>query len=234
MSGVMEETGLWYLRQHRLFQGTCSEFLDSCRHVFVQRTFPPKTVLFTQGDDARVVYLVKLGKVRIARCTGDGKEVTLAILGRGDIFGEEVAFSNETVRTTQATVVEESLLCLAKMQDLVELVTKNPMLALNMVRYLEEKRQEAISAVEELVSLRVRDRIESLLNRLARDHGTETGDGLRIDLRLTHAEIASLVGSTRETVSVELGRLRRARVFTIVSGYFVLPVRERSAALEYL
>ena len=218
--------------QHRLFEGTCAEALESFGRIFVQRTYPAKTVLFAQGDDAQVVYLVKRGKIRIARSTDDGKEVTLSILGCGDIFGQEVAFSEETMRTVQATVIEESVLLLTRRHELVELVTGSPNLALNMFRYLEEKRQEAILAIEELVSLRVRDRIKNLLNRLAREHATETRGGLRIDFRLTHGEIACLVGSTRETVSVELGRLRRSGVFTVINGHFVLPRGAAHAARE--
>lgn len=221
-----QELTIWYLRQHGLFDGVNAEAMESCSHLFVQRTYAPKTVLFSEGDDARIVYLVKRGRVRIGRNSSDGKEVTLAILGRGDIFGEDVAFSERVTRSTRATVIEESVLCLAKMHELVELVTRNPMLSSNMARYLVRKREEAVAVIEELVTLRVSGRIERLLKRLARDHGVETANGICIDVRLTHAEIAALVGSTRETVSIEIGRLRRKGAFTVVGGHFVLPSAE--------
>ena len=63
---------------------------------------PKRTRVFDVGDPARIVYLVKSGKVRIARLTPDGKEVTVAVLGSGDIFGEETLFDATQPRSTVA------------------------------------------------------------------------------------------------------------------------------------
>jgi CRP/FNR family cyclic AMP-dependent transcriptional regulator len=217
------ENSVWYLRQHRLFAGTTDAVVRKSMHLFVQRTYEADSVLFEQGDAARIVYLVKRGKVRISRMNADGKDITLTILGPGDIFGEELIFQDNVLRTTQAKVIEQAYLCLSRMQDLFAILSRHPIVAINIARYLQGQRDAAVRAVEDLTFLKVTDRIMRLFERLGHDYGVADTRGIRIDLHLTHAEIASLVGSTRETVSLELGRLVRAgRIFSN-DGYFVIP-----------
>ncbi len=67
------ENPAWYLRQHPLFDGTSDAVVRDCVHLFVQRTYDPHSVLFEQGDAARIVYLVKRGKVRITRMNAEEK-----------------------------------------------------------------------------------------------------------------------------------------------------------------
>ncbi len=220
---IPAENAVWYLRRHRLFDGATDEVVRSCNHLFVRRTYAARAVLFEQGDPARIVYLVKRGKVRISRMTPDGKEITLAILGTGDMFGEEVVFTQDFARTTQATVIEEAYLCLARMQDLFAILSRHPVVAMNVAKYLQEQRDDAIATVEDLTCLKVPDRIVRLFERLATDHGVQHARGTRIDVRLTHAQIASLVGSTRETVSLELAHLVRAGRIASINGFYNLP-----------
>jgi CRP-like cAMP-binding protein len=156
-----------------------------------------------------MVYLLKRGKVRIGRLTEDGKEVMLALLGPGDLFGEEVVFE-APARTTIATCIEESLLCMARAPDLYGLLARHPILAVNIAKYLKEQRDDALSTVEDVAYLKVPDRLMKLLERLAAEYGAPTPQGTRIDVRLTQADLASLIGSTRETVSLELSQFERA------------------------
>lgn len=224
MSGnAPAENAVWYLRRHRLFESVSDSVITGCSHPFVQRTYPAKTVLFEQGDPARMVYLVKSGKVRISRLTADGKELTLAILGKGDIFGEELVFTPDVLRTTQATCLEDAYLCLSRMQDLFALLSRHPVIALNIAKYMQEQRDDALSAVEDLSSLKVPDRLVRLFERLAVDHGCPSPEGTRVEVRLTHAQIASLVGSTRETVTLELSKLVRSGRLRTDGTYFVVP-----------
>lgn len=96
---------------------------------------------------------------------------------------------------------------------------------MNMARFLHEQRDEAISTIEELSSLKVPERIARLFARLAEEHGVPEAGGTRIALRLTHADIASLVGSTRETVTLEVGKLRVAGRIATLGDEFFLPSR---------
>jgi CRP/FNR family cyclic AMP-dependent transcriptional regulator len=217
------ENAVWYLKRNRLFDRVNEDVVAGCSHLFVQREFPKRSVLFEQGDPARMVYLVKRGKVRISRVTEDGKEITVAVLGQGDLFGEEVVFTSDVERTTQATCIEDSYLCMSRMQDVFAIMSRNPLVALNIAKYLKEQRDDALAAMEEIALLKVPDRLLKLFARLAADHGVPANGGTRIDVRLTHAQIASLVGSTRETVSLELSNLVKAGRVAVEDHCFVVP-----------
>jgi CRP-like cAMP-binding protein len=84
------ENKVLFLKKSRLFERATDELVLSCEHYFMQKTFRKGAILFEQGDAAATVYLIKRGRVRIARHTPDGKVVTFSMLGPGDIFGEEV------------------------------------------------------------------------------------------------------------------------------------------------
>lgn len=209
------ENKVWYLKKSRLFERTGDEAIANCEHLFTQVPYRKRTLIFEQGDVGRFVYILKIGKVRIARATEDGKEITVAILGPGDLFGEEVVFS-EVVRTTFAVCLEDSLLCTARAEDLYGLMTRHASLAMNVAKYLREQRDEALSVVEDLSSLKVPDRLMKLLDRLASEHGVSSDEGTIIDVPLTHADLASLIGSTRETVTGQITHLtREGRIRTV-------------------
>jgi len=211
---------VFYLKNNRLFSGA-DERADETAHIFTTVLYPAKTAVFEQGDPTRLVYLVKRGNVRISRLTPDGKEITVAILGAGDIFGEETLF-NEGERTTVATTVGETLVCTAKADELFELLSRDPELALNVAKIVHERLNDASATIEDLAYARVPDRLIHLFERLAAEHGIVTDTGTRIELRLTHADIASLIGSTRETVTVELANLAREGKIHSDHGTFTL------------
>ncbi|MBV8435007.1 MAG: Crp/Fnr family transcriptional regulator [Candidatus Eremiobacteraeota bacterium] len=204
------ENKLWYLKRFKLFYRAPEETVSHCEHFFTQQLFPKRSHIFDQGDPARMVYLVKSGKVKLVRHTEDGKEILLTVLGPGDLFGEEVVFQEQIERSTIAECLEPSLVCMAKAENVYAMLSRHPVLALNVAKYLLEQRDDALSVVEEVAYLKVPERILRLFDRLAAEHGKPVAGGTLLDLRLTHADIASLVGSTRETVSQQLSLLAKA------------------------
>lgn len=204
-----ESNKVWYLKQNRLFEDVPAGDVARNEQLFTMKTFARKASIFDQSDPARSVYMIKQGAVRIARLTADGKEVTVAVLGAGDIFGEESLFA-AGARTTFAIALEDTLLCQARAEDLFALLQVEPQLALNVAKVVSDRLVEMTATVEDLAYAQVSDRLMHLLRRLALEHGRPVEGGVEITVRLTHADIASLVGSTRETVSLELARLIRA------------------------
>lgn len=219
------ENKVWYLKQNRLFGATSDERVAEAEHLFTMCLYPRKAQIFDQGDPTRLVYLIKRGKVRILRRTLDGKEVTVAVLGAGDLFGEETLFASGE-RTTVAIALEESLICTAKAEDLFGLLARNAQIALNVAKILNDRVIEMSATVEDLAYARIPDRLMNLFVRLAGEHGTPAPEGVVLDLHLTHADIASLIGSTRETVSLELANLVRAGRIKVEGRTIVVPHAE--------
>jgi CRP/FNR family transcriptional regulator, cyclic AMP receptor protein len=226
-SGTDDANKVWYLRQNRLFGEAAEAGVISTEHLFTMCEMPRGTRVFDQGDTTRIVYMVKRGAVRIARETRDGKDVTVALLGAGDFFGEETLFDDRP-RTTVAVVVEDALLCTVLADDLFAVLARDPQLAMNVAKVLSGKLGDARETMEDLAYARVGDRIVHLYRKLAAEHGVRVAGGTRVDLRLTHADIASLVGSTRETVSAEIAKLVDAGRLRVDGRAIIVPPEDIS------
>lgn len=219
------QTTVWYLKRNRIFARVDENVLEGCDHLFTVCEHPRRTRLFDQGDPSGLIYFLKRGRVRLSRLTEDGKEITIAMLGPRDLFGEEPIFGDAT-RTTIATCIEDSLVCTTRADQLFPLLTRHPAVTLNIAKYLKEQRDEAATVIEDLAYLKVSDRIVKLFERLALEHGVLDTGGTRIDVRLTHNDIASLVGSTRETVSLEMSKLQRDGRILIRDRAVILPIAQ--------
>lgn len=222
---IEREDKVWYLKQNRLFAGAPGDAVVEGAEIFTMELLPKRFTFFDQGDATKVVYLIKTGRVRIARNTSDGKEVTVAILGPGDMFGEDALFGGGE-RTTVASCMEETLICKAHADDLIGLLTGNSALALNVAQMLSDRLGDASATIEDLAYAKISDRLVNLFERLAAELGRPAEDGTFLDVRLTHQEIASIIGSTRETVSLEMNALVRAGHIKQENGYITVLARK--------
>lgn len=219
-TAMLPENKVWYMRRTKVFD--CSgDVLAGARHLFTLNIYPKRTLLFEAGDDSRLVYFIKSGHIRLSRMTSD-REIAIAVLGPGDIFGEEALFGQMN-RTTVAASIEESYICTSRADKLFELLGTRPAFALNLAKYSSQRQGEAISAMEDIAFLTVADRLLKLLERMAREFGVQREAGVQIDVRLTQADLAALIGSTRETVSLELAKLSKAGRLQMIAGRFILP-----------
>jgi len=166
VSATPPENGVWYLRRTKLFD--CSgDILSGARHLFSLAIYPKRFSLFEVGDDSRLVYFIKSGRIRLSRLMTGNREIAIAVLGPGDIFGEEALFGQMN-RTTVASCIEESLICTSRADKLFELVATRPVFALNLARYSSRRHGEALSTIEDLASLSVAQRLVKLLESASR------------------------------------------------------------------
>lgn len=164
--------------------------------------------IFLPGDPSREVYLLKTGRVKISRITENGKELTMALLKPGNIFGELEALDG-TPRDTLAEALDDTVLCLIPRDPFLVMLKSKPDLSFRLTKIIGFRLRRIESRIEELVYKDVPTRVAHVLIEMARDFGTQDDKGTRIGIRLTHQEIANLIGSTRETVTATLGDLRR-------------------------
>jgi CRP/FNR family transcriptional regulator, cyclic AMP receptor protein len=219
------ESKIWYLKKNRLFANVPLDAVVEGAEIFTMQLLPKRATFFDQGDATKTVFLIKTGRVRIARNTADGKEVTVAILGPGDMFGEDALFGGSE-RTTVATCMEETLICKAHADDLFGLLASNSALALNVAQMLSDRLGDASATIEDLAYAKISDRLVNLFERLAGELGRATDEGTFLDVRLTHQDIASIIGSTRETVSLEMNQLVRAGQIKQAGGYITVLTRK--------
>jgi CRP/FNR family transcriptional regulator len=160
-----------------------------------------------RGND--VLYLLKEGRVRIYKISPEGKEFTLALLGPGNIFGEAANFSIGT-KGSYAEALDDTLLCLMRKPDVEKLMQQHPHLAMRVLEVLSSRLTQVQELLEHMAMGDVRSRLLHLLLRLSAEFGAEhDGQWTLISADLTHQDLASMIGATRETVSTTLAALGR-------------------------
>lgn len=204
MSGICE---ICYLRQYDLFKDLDEEELDQLGRGSQSATVPKREYIFTPDEPSSQVYMLKSGRVRISRLSETGKHFTLVILEPGDIFGESAIFSDDP-RRNFAEALDEAEICAIDKREFESVVMKNASVSLKIAQIVEHRLTEAQEQIEHLVFYDVQTRLARLLLKLADIHGERAEKGVKIGIKLTHEDIASLIGSTRETTSKILNEFK--------------------------
>jgi CRP/FNR family cyclic AMP-dependent transcriptional regulator len=196
------------LAGHRLFRNVDAASVERCEGLFEIATLRRGTEVFAQDDDVEYVYVVVAGYVRLGFLLSDGREMSVGLVGPGEFIGEE-ALAEAERRPFSATVVERCTIFRARAENLSALFRADALLAMNLARHMSARYAEMSAALEDIAQGKVRDRLLRALRRIA-------------GVKLTHHEIATFVGSTRETVTVELAALMRAGAISRGPGCFTV------------
>jgi CRP/FNR family transcriptional regulator len=202
---------IWYLKHFDLFSELPAEDLKFLDQISYMMKFPKKEYIYFPEDPANTIFLLKEGRVKISLLTEKGRELTLAILEPGEVFGE-LALVDEGNRQTLAEALEDTLICVIKREDFKKLLKKQPDLALKIIKLIGLRRKAIESKIEYLVFRDVPARLAHLLLNLAEEYGVKTSEGIKLRVRLTHQEIGNLIGATRETTTATLNRLKELRL----------------------
>jgi CRP/FNR family transcriptional regulator len=151
----------------------------------------------------------------------DGREMSVGLIGPGEFIGEE-ALADAERRPFSATVVQRCTIFRARGDSLSASFRADASLAMNLARHMSTRWAEMSAALEDIAQGKVRDRLLRALRRIATRCGVRADGGQRIAVKLTHHEIATFVGSTRETVTVELAALMRAGAISRRPGCFTV------------
>jgi len=169
----------------------------------------PGQVLYTPGDRSEALFMLKRGRVRIYKVTPDGWEFTLAVVEAGTMFGE-MALTAQRLREAHAEATEPSDICILKSEDLERLVRENPDVGLRMLRVLSERLRLCETRLEDIGLKSVPARLASLVLQLAESEGIMTPEGPTIPIHYTHRQLATMIGSSRESVTRAFTKLQKA------------------------
>ncbi len=193
-------------------------------------TYRARQVVYLPGDRASGVHFVGNGRVKISKVTRDGKELTLAYRGTGDFFGETCLLDGGP-REEMVEAMEPCTAVEIPQDQLDHLLRSNVDVAYPFVRTLIARRRDLEAKVEQLIFKDVGSKLAELLLRLGSEHGIENKKGLVLGLKITHQEMANLIGSTRETVSLTLSQFKRKGYITTEGRKVILADTEGLRAL---
>jgi CRP-like cAMP-binding protein len=137
-----------------------------------------------------------------------GRKLTLCILGKGEIFGEMVLVG-ERRRELSAQVLQDAVIYEINRDKFLELIEKKPWLALEIIGIFGRRTREIEQKLEDLIFKDIPTRLSRQLLKLIQQHGKETTEGIQINFKITHKELADLIGSARENTTSALNRFAR-------------------------
>ncbi|MGE0154502.1 MAG: Crp/Fnr family transcriptional regulator [Reyranellaceae bacterium] len=214
------------LRGSFIFRDVDEAAVDRLAAVAQVRTLERGQLLFSQGDDGNALYAVAGGLVRIWIGGAAGKELTLAMMEQGDVFGE-IALLDGLSRTTSATAAADCSLLVLGRAPFLEVLRSDGNLAQHLIELLCERMRNNTETISDFAFLDLRGRLARKLHELAIAHGEQTKAGILIGLKLSQSELAQMLGVTREAVNKQLHAWADKHVLKLDKGKVV--VRDMTA-----
>ena len=198
----------WFLKNCRLLERLDPSQLGWLESRSRMRQFPKNSTVYLPADQSDGVLLLAAGRVKICSVTPDGKQSILTFVEPGDVFGELSLFDSGA-REEFARATEDTTVVLMPSDSLRKVAEENPYLAMGITRLVGLRRKRVERRLKYLLFRPNRERLIHLLLELAEDYGTTNAQNeVEIGIKLSHQDLASVIGSTRESVTLILGEMQ--------------------------
>ncbi len=205
-----DQSAVELLKSVTLFADLEEEELERFSRVAVPRSFPAGTRVFHEGDDSDACYIVKEGSFRVTREHSDGRAITLATLGPGEIFGE-LAMLDGDQRSASAEALTDGDLLALPANDVRALLARHPEISLKLVAGLVRRLRAANVRLSRQSFQTVPSRVAGILFQLS-DEAQDGDPDEEVTIEMNQTDLAQLAGTSRESVSRFLAELERAGV----------------------
>jgi CRP-like cAMP-binding protein len=180
---------------------------DQLAGLLRRRNLKKGDVLFRKGDEGTALYIIIKGRMKITVPSKLGDEITLAILSQGDFFGE-MALLDSLPRSADATAMEETLLYVLNRSDFLSFLIHNENAVRAILYALSSRLRKTDDFLTEVCFLNISARLARRLLEMSESLIHENNPESSMKLKLTQKDLASLLGTTRETINRELKILR--------------------------
>jgi CRP-like cAMP-binding protein len=204
----MNTHAMWYLEGINLFGRLCPLKSKESEAISKPKRYAAGEMIYIPNDIAEYMHIVVQGRVRIGHYLDDGQEVTKAILGEGEVFGE-MALAGEHLRREFAESMEkDTQICLISVTEVNALMHSEADMSIRIIKWMGLRMTRLERKIELLTFKNARTRVVEFLKDAAAYKGKPVGDEVMIKTKLTHSDMAKLTGTSRQTVSEILNQLR--------------------------
>src|SRR3990172_2733403 len=196
-----------------------------------RRRFARGQAVFSKDDPGDALYIIEEGSVRIYLPSPQGADLTLAVLGGGEFFGD-LALLDGGHRSASATALRDTSVLALDRADFTDLLQSRPQAAMAVLASVTQRLRETNETAGDLAFLDVGGRLAKKLLDLAASHGVPRPDGVLLDVSLTQEELANMLGVTRARVNRHLSSLRRQGAVTRGGRRFL--IRDTEALRRYI
>jgi len=220
----------WRVHHRKFFAQLSPEELHELETVSRARKFPRKSPVYLPADEADSVFVLTSGRVTLCHITPDGKQSILAFIEPGEMFGELALFDGTREREEYAEASQNSTVVMIPRFAIARLMESHAELTLAISKLVGMRRRRIERRLRNLLFLSNRDRLTHLLLELAEQYGRRTAAGIELTIKLSHQELASVIGSTRETVTVVLGEMQAEGLIKVGRRKIVIADMNRLAS----
>ncbi len=175
-----------------------------------------------QGEPVTCLYIVREGAVRLSALSRGGREVVVACLCAGELFGE-LALLGEGPSPVEARALEDTTLLALPVERLRSALASDPDVAAELLGAIAARLRRSTQALQDALLLDAGTRLSRRLCELARDHGAPASEGVLVRLLLTQEDLARMVGASRETVNKSLAALSSRGLVRTEGRRYVIP-----------
>jgi CRP-like cAMP-binding protein len=212
------------LKKVSLFENVEDAELERITNLLTSRDVPKDAQIVTQDEPGDALFIIARGRVKVVLYGDNGREVILTILKAGEFFGE-MSLVDDMPRSANVIASEDATVLILKRDQFTEHVRKSPAMALNIMAELSKRLRRADEIIGNLATLDVYGRVAHIMIELAKKDGEEVEEGILIRERPTQQDIASMIGTSRETVSRVLSEFQK-RGFVEMRGREILLSRK--------
>jgi CRP/FNR family transcriptional regulator len=193
---------------------TIERLAESARVIDVRR----RRFVYRAGEEADALYAITSGRIKLCRIEPQTeREAVIDILPQGALFGESALYSTAGTRQNCAVAYESSMLLRISADDFKLAMAREPRLHEYTFRLIGHRLEHAEQRLADFALNAIPARLDRLLVDFSDRYGVQESAGVLIDIPLPHREIASIVGSTRESVTVRLNAMRREGTIDFVN-----------------
>jgi CRP/FNR family transcriptional regulator len=195
------------LRKTALFAGLSDKEVATLASRFSKRKIGRGEMLFAEADPCAGLFLVASGKIRIFKDSADGRTQVLAVEGPGSSFAELPVFDGGNYPASASAIEDTEVLFISR-RDFQNFCREHPDFALKVIAVVGSRLRRLVNIIEELSFTTIRQRLIAVIVRLAQGKGKNASGGIRVEMTMSHQELAAELGTVRELVSRNLGRLQ--------------------------
>jgi CRP-like cAMP-binding protein len=190
-----------------IFEPLSEEEIERLNGQLPDRRLEGGEIFYGPHDRSERLFLLQKGKIRIFRTTPEGRELTLAVVEAGTVFGE-MALTGQQLEGAYAQAMEPSQVSTMAREDLERLVLEKPEVGLKIMQVLSERLRRYETRLEDVTMKDVRSRLAGIIVILVESEGVRTGTGYRIPAHYTHERLGTMIGANRVAVTRAFGLLQ--------------------------
>ncbi len=206
------ETNYWFFEEANFVNIFCPQRIVELDNQIEHREYQKNDSVYTIGEPSEYVYIIKQGRVKVGMYSEDGKEIVKTILTSGEVFGEMALTGEESHRDFAVVLDNDTIVCPMALDNMRTRMTDNQELSLSIFKLIGKRIRRLERRIELLISKDARTRVIEFLRDMAQEKGRKVGFETMIPNHLKHQDIASLTGTSRQTVTTILNELKEKNI----------------------